>query len=96
MQTRDKKLDPRRRRLRLANHFFLLTAVAFVVHQNVLRPAPPPVEVPVITQAVQYQPQTPPPGFDPEQTSNEEIDLSVRPEERMYSPRFERIPAVRD
>lgn len=96
MQTRDTKLDPRKRRLRLLNHFFLLTAVAFVVHQNVFRPAPPPVEVPAITQAVQYQPQTPPPGFDPDQLSNEEIDLSVRPEERMSSPRVERQPPSRD
>ncbi|MDX5364509.1 MAG: hypothetical protein LPJ91_10180 [Pseudazoarcus pumilus] len=85
MKIQQKQIDPRIRRLRIANHFFLLTATLFVIHQNVFRPAPPVVEVPVLAQAIQYQPQTPPPGFDPEQTGNEELDLSVRPEERPYS-----------
>jgi hypothetical protein len=96
MKTRDEQLDPRQRRLRLTNHFFLLTAAMFVIHQNAIRPAPPLVEVPVIAQAVQYQPQTPPPGFDPEQMTQDEIDLSIRPEERLYSPRVERAPITRE
>lgn len=96
MKTQQKQIDPRKRRLKLANHFFLLTATLFVIHQNVFRPAPPAVEVPVIAQAIQYQPQTPPPGFDPEDSGSEQVDLSVRPEERLYSPRVERVTPVRD
>ena len=87
MKTQQKQIDPRKSRLKLANHFFLATAVLFVIHQNVFRPAPLAAEVSVIAQAIQYQPQTPPPGFDPEQMGNEELDLSVRPEERQYSMR---------
>lgn len=96
MKTQQKQIDPRKRRLKLINHFFLLTATLFVIHQNVLRPAAPAVEVPVIAQAIQFQPQTPPPGFDPEDSGSEQIDLSVRPEERLYSPRIESSPPVRD
>ena len=96
MKVQQKQIDPRKRRLRLVNHFFLLTAVVFVVYQNVMRPAPAVVEVPVAAQAIQYQPQTPPPGIDPEQIGNEELDLSVRPEERLYSPRLERAMPARD
>lgn len=97
IKTQQNQPNPRKRRLILANAFFLTTAALFVIHQNVTRPAPPPpVEVPVISQSVQYQPQVPPPGFDPEQINAEEIDLSIRPEERLYSPRVERIPAARD
>lgn len=94
MNVQPKQIDPRKRRLKLVNHFFLVTAVLFVIHQNVFRPAPPVMEVPLIAQAVQYQPQTPPPAFDPEQTTGgEELDLSVRPEERLYSPR---VAPIRD
>ena len=96
MKVQQKQIDPRKRRLRLVNHFFLLTAALFVVYQNVMRPASPVVEVPIAAQAIQYQPQTPPPGIDPEQTGNEELDLSVRPEERLYSPRVERVMPARD
>jgi len=96
MKTRQHQIDPRKRQLKLANHFFLATAVLFVIHQNVFRPAPLVVEVPVIAQAIQYQPQTPPPGFDPEDSGSEQVDLSVRPEERLYSPRIENSPIVRD
>lgn len=91
MKIQQKQIDPRKSRLKLANHFFLATAVLFVIHQNVFRPAPPAAEAPMIAQAIQYQPQTPPPGFDPEQTGNEELDLSVRPEERPYSTRSEPV-----
>lgn len=89
MKIQQKQIDPRKSRLKRANHFFLITAALFVIHQNVFRPAPPAAEVPVVAQAIQYQPHTPPPGFDPEQTSNEELDLSVRPEERPYSMHWE-------
>lgn len=96
MKIQQKQIDPRKRRLKMVNHFFLVTAVLFVIHQNVFRPAAPVVEVPMIAQAIQYQPQTPPPAFDPEQMGGEELDLSVRPEERLYSPRIERVTPVRD
>jgi hypothetical protein len=96
MNVQHKQIDPRKRRLKLLNHFFLFTALLFVVYQNVLRPAPPAVEVPIIAQAIQFQPQTPPPGIDPEQTANDELDLSVRPEERLYSPQLERVAPIRD
>lgn len=96
MKIQQKQIDPRKNRLKLANHFFLATAVLFVIHQNVFRPAPPAAEVPVIAQAIQYQPQTPPPGFDPEQMGNEDLDLSVRPEERPYSMQFEPVSSSGD
>lgn len=96
MKTQPKQIDLRKRRLKLLNHFFLFTAVMFVVYQNVLRPAPPPVEAPIAAQAIQFQPQTPPPGIDPEDAASDEIDLSVRPEERLYSPRLERVAPIRE
>lgn len=96
MKVQQQQIDPRKRRLKRMNHFFLFSAALFVVYQNVLRPAPPVVEVPIVAQAIQYQPQTPPPGLDPEQLGNEELDLSVRPEERLYSPRIERVTPARD
>jgi len=95
MKIRERKLGGRKRRLRLLNHFFLATAVLFVVYLNLIRPAfEPKLEpaAPVLVQAVQHQPRTPPPGVDPDQLSQDEIDLSVRPEARMVSPRFEAMP----
>lgn len=95
---RERSLDTRKRRLRLTNHFFLLTAVLFVIHQNVFRDEVPAVEVPIVAQALNAQPQLPPPGVDPEDVSHEEVDLSQRPDERLVSPRFARSgePATRD
>ncbi|HLW04833.1 MAG TPA: hypothetical protein VKY38_04555 [Azoarcus sp.] len=96
MKIREYKLDSRKRRLRRLNHFFLASAALFLAYQNLIRPMlapqPEPVQVPIATQAAQHQPQTPPPGVDPEEWSGEEVDLSVRPEERLYSPRVEYAP----
>ena len=96
MKIREYKLDSRKQRLRRFNHFFLATAALFLAYQNLIRPMlepkPEPVQVPIATQAAQHQPQTPPPGVDPEEWSPEEIDLSARPEERLYSPRVEYAP----
>lgn len=69
-----KSLD-RTERLQVLNHAFFITAFLFVAHQNVLTPEQVNAEVPMIAQALQLQPRTPPPGYDPEQTSSEELDL---------------------
>lgn len=74
-QIRDK-----RELAQVANHLFFITAFLFVAHQNTLHPAETRVEVPMIAQALNFQPRTPPPGFDPDQVMNEEIDWSIRPE----------------
>lgn len=66
--------------LQIGNHLFFITAMLFVMHQNTLHPAPAYSEVPMIAQALNMQPHTPPPTYDPEQMSGEEIDLSIRPE----------------
>lgn len=69
-----KSLD-RNERLQVLNHAFFITAFLFVAHQNVLTPQQVKAEVPIIAQALLLQPRTPPPGYDPEQTSGEEFDL---------------------
>lgn len=96
MKIRERKLDSRKRPLRRLNHFFLATAALFLAYQNLIRPMlepkPEPVQVPIATQAIQHQPKTPPPGVDPDQLSPEDADLSIRPEERLYSPRVEYAP----
>jgi len=66
--------------LQIGNHLFFITAMLFVAHQNMLHPAPVRSEVPMIAQALNMQPRTPPPAYDPDQMSGEEIDFSIRPE----------------
>lgn len=70
----------RRELAKVANHLFFITAFLFVAHHNTLHPAQPHVEVVMIAQALNFQPRTPPPGFDPDQVMQEEIDWSIRPE----------------
>lgn len=77
-------LDPRKRRS-LANHlFFASAACLFVIHQHVLKPEAVAETAPFVAQALNAQPRTPPPGYDPDQMSGEEyeLDLSIRPEGR--------------
>lgn len=69
-----KSLD-RNERLQVLNHAFFITAFLFVAHQNVLTPQQVNAEAPMIAQALQLQPRTPPPGYDPEQMNSEEFDL---------------------
>lgn len=77
-QIRDK-----RELLQSANHLFFMTGFMFMaIHQNVLHPEKAHVEVPMVAQALHFQPRMPPPGMDPEQINNEEIDWSARPEMR--------------
>lgn len=66
--------------VQIGNHLFFITAMLFVAHQNMLHPAPLRSEVPMIAQALNLQPRTPPPTIDPDQVSGEEVDLSIRPE----------------
>lgn len=74
------RIRDKRELAQVANHLFFITAFLFVAHQNALHPAETRAEVPMIAQALHFQPRLPPPGFDPEQMSNEEIDWSIRPE----------------
>lgn len=74
------QIQDRRELAQAANHLFFMTAFLFVAHQNVLHPDKPYAEVPMIAQALHFQPRTPPPGFDPDQVINEDIDWSIRPE----------------
>ncbi|MGL1832211.1 hypothetical protein ACKVEX_01245 [Rhodocyclaceae bacterium SMB388] len=76
-----KSLD-RTERLQVLNHAFFITAFLFVAHQNVLTPQQVNAEVPMIAQALQMQPHTPPPGYDPDQMSSEELDLRDLPDLR--------------
>ncbi len=84
-----KTLDTRER-LQVLNHLFFITAFLFVAHQNVLQARPAPaIEAPLIAQALNYQPRTPPPGMDVDQMSGEELDLSVRPDMFSHELRIE-------
>jgi hypothetical protein len=74
------RIRDKRELAQVANHLFFITAFLFVAHQNSLHPAQMRVEAPMIAQALNFQPRTPPPGFDPDQVMNEEIDWSIRPE----------------
>lgn len=72
------RLLDRRARIKFANHvFFVSAAVLFVVQQVVLEDEQRVVEVPVVAQALHYQPMIPPPGFDPDQLSVDEVDYAV-------------------
>lgn len=70
----------RNERLQIANHVIFMGGLLFIAHQNMLHPAPARTEVPIVAQALNAQPRTPPPAFDPEQVSVEEIDPSAAPE----------------
>lgn len=67
---------PRSDVLQLANHFFFITALAFVAHQNALHDEGRQAQPLFVAQAVSFQPQTPPPAFDPEEMSVEELDMA--------------------
>lgn len=66
--------------LQIGNHLFFITALLFVAHQNTLHPAQVRSEVPIIAQALNLQPRLPPPGYDPDQMTGEEVDVTIRPE----------------
>lgn len=55
----------------IANHLFFIVALLFVAHQNALHAEAPAQHTAFIAQAINLQPRTPPPGFDPEQVSSE-------------------------
>lgn len=55
----------------IANHLFFIVALLFVAHQNALHAEAPTQHTAFIAQAINLQPRTPPPGFDPEQVSSE-------------------------
>ena len=80
MQKLDIRTLDRRELLQVLNHLFFITAFLFVAHQNTLHPERTYAEVPMIAQALHFHPRTPPPGFDPDQVMQEEIDWSIRPE----------------
>lgn len=65
----------RRQLATIANHgFFASAALLFVAQQAVLQSAPEPADAPMITQTLNLQPRTPPPGQDPEQLSGNELE----------------------
>lgn len=78
--------------MQLANHVFFITAFLFVAHQNTLHPEPVRTEVPMIAQALHFQPRTPPPAYDADQLTNDEVDWSIRPERFDPALRITLIP----
>lgn len=72
----DKRQLPQRSDLlQVANHFFFATALLFVAHQNALHDETGRTLPLFVAQASSLQPHTPPPGFDPDEMSVEEVDL---------------------
>ncbi|PKO56582.1 MAG: hypothetical protein CVU28_02440 [Betaproteobacteria bacterium HGW-Betaproteobacteria-21] len=77
----DKRQLPQRSELlQVANHFFFATALLFVAHQNMLHGDTGRTQPLFVAQASSLQPQTPPPGFDPDEMSVEEVDLPGSPD----------------
>jgi hypothetical protein len=63
--------------LEVMNHFFFASLLLwFVVQHSLLSPSPIKYGPAMVTQAMNYQPRTPPPMLDPEQlnTSLEEAE----------------------
>lgn len=72
------RLLDRRARIKFANHVFFVSAAAlFVVQQVAVEADQRAAELPMIAQALHYQPMIPPPGFDPDQLSVDEVDPAV-------------------
>lgn len=80
------KTFDRRELLKIANHvFFASAALLFVAQQAVLYPAPALAEKAVIAQALNLQPRTPPPIYDLDQFSGNEIDQAPSVDLRLHA-----------
>lgn len=78
-----KTLD-RRELQKVVNHaFFASAALLFVAQQAVLHPAPASAEGSMIAQALNLQPRTPPPTYDLDQLSGNEIEPAPAAELRV-------------
>lgn len=80
-----KSLDPKKR-VRMLNHaFFASAGLLFVAQQFAFHGEARPAEVAIVAQALHLQPRTPPPAYDADQLSVDEVDvvdMSIRPEGR--------------
>lgn len=80
-----KTLD-RRELQKIANHaFFASAALMFVAQQAVLHSAPAPTEAAMIAQALNLQPRTPPPVYDLDQLSGNEIEPAPSADPRWHA-----------
>lgn len=69
------KTPSRRQLAKIANHaFFASAALLFLAQQAVLQPAPEPADASMIAQALNLQPRTPPPSYDLDQLSGNELE----------------------
>ncbi len=69
--------------LQTANHLFFIVALLFVAQQNALTAEAARSQAPFIAQALNLQPRTPPPAYDPDQLSVDELDaVSTREAQR--------------
>lgn len=62
--------------LQLANHVFFMTALLFVAHQNALTTDVVRSQTAFVAQALNLQPRTPPPGFDPDEMVLDGLDTA--------------------
>lgn len=62
--------------LQIANHVFFMTALLFVAHQNALNADVLRSQTVFVAQALNLQPRTPPPGFDPDEMSLDALDAA--------------------
>ncbi|HRP24979.1 hypothetical protein [Thauera sp.] len=62
--------------LQIANHVFFMTALLFVAHQNALNADVLRSQTVFVAQALNLQPRTPPPGFDPDEMTLDALDVA--------------------
>jgi hypothetical protein len=73
---RSMRIKSRQELLEVANHGFLMIAMLFVLIMN-LTETPPTLQAPMVAQALQFQPRTPPPVMDPDHIDSVMEDLQV-------------------
>jgi|GEM_PF-5449410 len=72
-------LSSRQKQMRWVNHFFFATAVVFVAHQNIFSQEMSAPQLPQVAQAANMVPRTPPPVYDVDQLSVDEVEVIPYP-----------------
>jgi hypothetical protein len=62
--------------LQIANHVFFMSALLFIAHQNALNTDVVRSQTAFVAQALNLQPRTPPPGFDPDEMALDGLDIA--------------------
>jgi hypothetical protein len=74
------RIESQRELVEIANHGFLTIAMLFVLIMNMTE-APRTSQIPMVAQALHFQPRMPPPGMDPDHIDStlEELQIDTHP-----------------